>query len=370
MPPGDNAHTIHSGMPTLPSVMGYGEVTALEDYRPGDLATTEYMFGCGQCHPMDPAKHRDGIVQVEVSPAGAPTNSLRSMNDPNAAYSGTIGQKSGSCSGVACHSTGQKYPTFKASPPWNTTTTITCDACHANPPSYPSGGAGTDTANTHMVISDDGYVLGHFAGFMGAWYGSNHGRGSAWGPGGADSAPITCQTCHFESVDPTNVGPSGFYYLDTSGTYTLPDPNGGPAITSWFDDSCGNCHTGQVGAPAKGVGRALALRHVNGRRDVVFDPRETTGGLTGYTGAPSSPNLRPYWWSNLSGPPGVTYPGNLYENPDWSTHLKGASYDSYSKTCSNVGCHLRQGTTGYPLVWGRTPVGSITCDACHGYGGY
>ena len=113
VPPADNAHVLHSGAPVFPPTLDYGEVTSLEDYRPTDLSATSYMFGCGQCHPMDPANHMNGSTEVEVSPLGAPAGSMRAMNDVSAAYAGTIGQRSGSCSGVACHSSGQATPALR-----------------------------------------------------------------------------------------------------------------------------------------------------------------------------------------------------------------------------------------------------------------
>ena len=364
-PPTDHAHALHSGAPLNPSAYAYGDLGILEDFRPGDLTATEYMFGCGYCHPLDSSRHMDGTVQVEVTPNGAPAGSLRARNDPAAAYSGTVGETPGRCSGVWCHSSGQATPSFASSPAWNTTVPIACDGCHGNPPSYPSGGAGTATANTHVVVADDGWVLGHFAGLLGPWHTSYHGHGDSWG---LDAAPITCQTCHFETVDPYNTGPSGFYYLDTSGNYALIDPaTGQPAI---LYDACQTCHTGQAGAPPPGWGKVRPLRHVNGKRDVVFDARDLPLPLNGYDGAPTGSNTRPYWANLTYGAPGTMYPGAVYENGTWSVHLKDASYEPTTKTCSNVACHLRESRPPYPLVWGTDPVGSATCDRCHGYGGH
>jgi predicted CxxxxCH...CXXCH cytochrome family protein len=378
VPPADNAHVLHSGAPVFPPTMGYGEVTMLEDYSPTAFTATEYKFGCGQCHPMDPAKHMDGTIDVEVSPAGAPAGTLRSTNDTSAAYTGTVGQKSGSCNGVACHSSGQATPVFVSSPPWNTTTPISCDSCHANPPRYANGGEGTATANTHVVAGDDGYAVGHFGGFHGPWGNTYHGY--TGGAGGYDSAPITCQTCHYRSVDPANTGPSGFYYLDTTGNYSVNDPVSGLPSIIWDpvtgagqvnNEACLNCHTGAPGAAPQGIGRALALRHVNGRREVDFDPRSSAGTLAGYPGAPSGPNLKPYWWSGIGGP-GALYNGAVYENGTWSADLVNATYNPATKTCTNVACHIQESNTAFPalppLRWGKSPVGWSSCDSCHGYG--
>ena len=369
VPPSDNAHVLHSGAPVFPPTMGYGEVTKLEDYDPAAYTATAYKFGCGQCHPMDMAKHLDGTTDVEVSPLGAPVGSMRAMNDVSAQYVGTIGQKSGSCSGVSCHSTGQATPTFVSSPAWNTTQPISCDACHANPPKYPNGGPDSGTENTHVVLADDGGTLGHFGGLIGPWLYSFHGYSNGVA-GVRESAPITCQTCHLESVDRNNTGPSGFYYLDTSGDYQIRDAAGNPAATLY--DACGNCHTGLAGAAPKGWGKAAPLRHVNGRPDVVFDTRDLPGALTGYPGAPSGINLQPYWFANpYYGGPSALYNGAVCENNTWSVNLKSASYDYETKTCTNVACHLQESNSDFPalppLRWGKTPVGWASCDACHGY---
>ena len=71
-------------------------------------------------------------------------------------------------------------------------------------------------------------------------------------------------------MDPAAAGPSGFYWLDTTGAYQLP---GGQ-----LHFACSACH-GTAGGPPSGAGKVLPLRHVNGRREVVFDPRTTLPDL-------------------------------------------------------------------------------------------
>lgn len=252
VPPSTGSHAVHYGDSASPPLAGYGDTRTVSDFLPG--GAPYYMYGCGNCHPLDDAKHANGSVEIELYSAAAPAGSLKARSKPSAAYAG------GKCSDVYCHSSGQATPAFVVSPAWvgGKLPEPRCAACHGNPPKYPSGGAGSATANTHVILADDGWEYGHFGGLPGPWHTTYHG-GTTEG-----SAPITCQTCHYDTVAVTNVGPGGFYYLDTTGNYDL----GGQ-----LDYVCTFCHTGQAGAPAQKAGAIATKRHVNGTRDVVFDPR-------------------------------------------------------------------------------------------------
>lgn len=341
VPPDTGAHSRHYGYVAEPPEAVYGELTVVADVFPG--GADYYLFGCGNCHPIDEAAHLDGEVQIELYDASAPAGSLKARNDPGAAYA-----EDGTCSGVYCHSSGQDQPLYVSSPPWDgSLAEPRCASCHGNPPNTPSnGGLDTDgdgiidtaapNPNTHVVIADDGWELGHFGGLPGPWHTSYHGGTSfsstvsvttaedggdytlvidipaqrvevtyhagtgetsesiaqgitdlitddptfisdsdntgdglpdpyftlaasvtnegvgqlsfgsvTWSCGfgwtcrnpyrvfvedpkltvvafaGNASAPITCQTCHYDTVDPDHTGPSGVYYLDTSGDYQL-----------------------------------------------------------------------------------------------------------------------------------------------------
>lgn len=367
-PPASGAHAVHFGLGGVAGSGSYGDLAILENRYPSSTPTTApavYAFGCGHCHPLDPVKHLDGTVEVEVYDAAAPAGSLKARADPAAAYSGGA---DGTCSGVYCHSSGQEIPSWVKpyggpailSPAWTTGGPPGCAGCHDDPPRYPSGGAGAPDANTHLQLADDGWEYGHFPGLLGAWHTSYHGAWSA----GADAGPVTCQTCHEQTVDPVATGPSAFYWLDTAGQYQLPGGDAGRlASAQWQATQCATCHAAGGTAPA-GAGRVLPLRHVNGTREVAFDPR-TLLPVNAYPGAPTSGLTRPYWVRGLSGPPTSVPPGGLYE-PDTSTfsvELSGASYDLATKTCSSVACHLQE----TQVRWGVTPVGWSTCSPCHGY---
>jgi hypothetical protein len=210
----------------------------------------------------------------------------------------------------------------------------------------------------------------------------SHGYMFGTPPSLIDSAPVTCQTCHVQTTDPSNTGPGGFYYLDTSGDYTI----AGATNASY---SCTSCHTGQAGAPLTGTGKVLPLRHVNGSRDVNFDKR------TGNPNAAWVPDAirptRPYWFRPASptnwGWDRVTvidwigvYPTGYTVQFDFA----GSEYNPADKTCTNVACHMSQGNTNYvgdvgpdrfiKLQWGSTyyadgtydPVtNESACTLCH-----
>jgi predicted CxxxxCH...CXXCH cytochrome family protein len=313
---------------------------------------------------------------VDLAPPAAATGSLKDRNDPAAAYDpGT-----GTCSGVYCHSNGkgitvrvrtapgviEDVAPFRTTPAWVSGVSLGCDGCHANPPRYESGGAGADDANTHLQLDSDGWETGHFGGLPGPWHDSKHG-GDSWGPDQMAS-PITCQTCHFETADPSSAGPSGFYWLDTTGDYQIPGGALGYA--------CASCHAPGDPAAPTGNGRVLPLRHVNGRPDVAFGPRlALPPGTPGLPPAPFTPS-RPIWVTDAGistlGPDAIREPDPIpppppggwpYSNATLSMHLGSAGYDPATKTCTNVSCHLAQTS----VTWGG-PTGSYACGACHGFG--
>ena len=342
VPPATGAHLRHYGDVSSPPLASYADLDTVASYRP--QGAPYYMFGCGNCHPLLEDAHGNGKVDVELYDPSAPPASLKARSPKSASWS------AGKCADVYCHSSGQASPAFVPTPAWSNGALPAprCAACHDNPPRYPSGGGGSATANTHVVMGDDGWELGHFGGLPGPWHGSYHGAGAA------RAAPITCQTCHFETVDPANVGPGGFYYLDTEGLYDL----GGS-----LKYACGTCHTGAANAPAIKSGAVRTARHVDGSREVTFDPRTTLPiNVVGLPAAPNRPS-RPYWIAGAI--PSALPPSSSADGTTWSLSLDGATYDPKTKACANVPCHVRQSFGGAPLLWGTTPVGWATCSACH-----
>jgi predicted CxxxxCH...CXXCH cytochrome family protein len=176
-------------------------------------------------------------------------------------------------------------------------------------------------------------------------------------------------------VDPAAAGPSGFYWLDTTGDYHLPscsvwpcpagESGGDPArLTNplYLYYQCTACHDGTK-APVGG-GKVLPLRHVNGKRDVVFDPRTTLPAIAWLPAAPNVPT-RPYWVTNANPMvtiPDPSIPDAVMDGATLSLHLQSARYDPATKTCTSVACHLAQTT----VVWGA-PHGNVACGPCHGF---
>ena len=354
-PPADRGHQIHA----IASAVVYGDTRVTADLL--SASTTRYAFGCGNCHPLDFAAHAvhtgaspSLLPIVDLSRAGAPAGSLRARNGDAASFDPVAK----TCSGVYCHSSGQANPGYVTSPGWTSGATLGCGGCHANPPRYVSGGAGAADANSHLgLLSFAGDVLeaGHFAGFPGVSH-SYSKHGGAMQPStsywyGESSAPITCQTCHFDTADGANTGPSGFYYLDTTGDYEV----GG---TAGITLSCDGCH---AGTPAPGIGAVRPYFHVNGVRDVAFDRRailDVTGTPT-LPGAPNTPT-RPYWYGNASGWVAALLPGNM-DGTTLSLDLTAASWNAADKSCGTVSCHLNRTS----VQWGEPLDAAATCLVCH-----
>ena len=356
-PPATGAHVAHFG-PTGITTISYTDTSTLENRFPNATPTSApavYAYGCANCHSVISGNHRNGSVDVKLYEAAAPAGSIKARNAITATYDPTAK----TCNGVYCHSSGQASPTFIGTPGWNSGVHLGCAGCHTNPPAYASGGAGSFTANSHLNLADDGYEFGHFLGMPGAWHTSKH--GGNWSA--TDNAtPITCQTCHYETTDPSNTGPSGFYYLDTTGNYAIPGGDSGRIGSGWQASiQCGYCH--KTGGATTGTGKILPLRHVNGARDVVFDPRTTVPAIPWLPAFPNTPTL-PYWVTDpgLSGywPSGLTWIGTTL-----SFGLNTSTYEPATKTCTSVACHVAEQRP----VWG-TPYqyytnSSATCYTCH-----
>lgn len=358
-PPPTGAHLRHARRAL--SEVAYGDLRTLEEVDPQSTAT-DYAFGCGHCHPLDPASHLDGQVQVELAPAGARAGSLRARNAPTAAWE----PASRTCSGTACHSSGQATPAFATTGTWDGGPTPSgCAACHGNPPDYVNGGAGAADANGHLALvpGPNATVVtwGHVAGLPGLRHGSAHGDPDPNLATRGEAAPLTCQACHYDTVDPANVLPGRLFYLDTTVRTSLP----GATSFATGEHLCQACHDGQSGRPAGGAGRALPLRHVNGKREVVFDPRSTVPA--GYQAGKVSPApVRPYFvasaFDNLYGVPPVTA-ATVVDGATISFPLGEARYDPATKSCSTVACHFKDAAASQ---WGegyatQQPGGCATC---------
>lgn len=355
-PPATGAHLAHVN--TTPTTYGVDSKTS----DTLTAAATIYDFGCGNCHPTDGSQHTGGAV--DLTPTSGTVGSLKAHNSGTAAYSSITN----TCDGVYCHSSGQATPTFKPTPGWFSGASLGCDGCHANPPNYTNGGPGAASANGHVALWADGtYEWGHYAGFPGVSHENSKHGGTAMATTdywyGQSSAPITCQTCHYDTADKTNTGPSGFYYLDVTGNYELSDAG------LVYTYACASCHDGTK-APVGTGGRVMPFFHVNGTRDVRFDPRTDLTGMDATylaTKLPASPNTptRPYWYSNGAPAMGSLKPlpaDVLEEGTSVSMHLGAAGWNASTKTCSSVTCHFKQTS----VQWGGTNgTTTAACYSCH-----
>lgn len=353
-PPPTGAHAVHVGDAEAAALVRYGDLRTLADYRlEGGPA---YLFGCGSCHPADRSRHVDGRVEVELDGLSAAPGTLRAENGDGAGYT------AGRCGNVYCHSSGQAASarTYVVTPDWyGPAGTLGCGGCHGNPPRQANAGPG-DGANGHYNGWDPTLGLGGHVSTVTLHGRPRHGLPvDTWDGWASVSAPMTCQTCHFGTVDPSNTGPGGFYYFDTTGDYADP--------ASPAPYRCQSCHNGQPGGQPAGRGKILPLLHVNGRRDVLFDRRETLPN--GYPAFWSGLPPRPYWHfepdgmgTNLAGVDAVfdltgtnAYGGAYGSIMSWN--LKNTQWDPATKSCSAVPCHLQKQT----WTWG---IGRI-CSACH-----
>jgi len=300
------------GAPPIPEItLQYGDLRTTADFMAGEPFTYN-MIACGNCHPLDPSFHGNGVWgDVELSNANAPAGSLKSLS-PNGSYEMTTG----TCSNVYCHSANSWTTDGNVPMPWpeatgwnkdidplprplpdniitervykdvtwNSGQTLTCNGCHDSPPQTTAldndGGAG----DSHSWIDPYGYESLH-----------------AWNMG---FDAIGCRTCHYDTVREAS-----------QVEYDYP----APYRRSYHD-----------------VPLYDKAKHVNGSVDVAFDTADN-----------------------------FTYNSSYY-----LTHttydLSTATFDPATKTCSNVGCHFQQTsvTWGLPYRWYELDV---ECDRCHGY---
>ncbi len=318
-PPQTGTHLVHfNSAPT--NTLTYGDTTI-------NSTADAYRFGCGNCHPLNPSKHMNGTVDVELYDPTAPVGSIKAKNPVTASYtpgasistytinvSGSVSYSNGICDNVYCHSgkavssgpvglpltglngapildangnlTYAPYTvtisrSYKTTPAWGTNSTgtnstyVTCTECHQFPLTTSSPSVEAGVGDSHQWIDSQGY-------------GNLH----AWNMGSLGFAPISCRTCHANTVTQPNTWSRNAFDVTTYGPVPLADRRS----------------------------------HVTGSPDVTFDIVDPIS----YT--------KPY-------------------------DLSGAAYDPGTKTCSNVSCHLLQTT----VVWG-SPYrynDPNECNVCH-----
>lgn len=237
-PPATASHLKHFGGTAAQAA--YGSTAIAQDFSANAGA---YLMNCGNCHPMDGSKHGNGVVDVELYNPQAPAGSLKALNPASAAYnqgfvayvdSRGLAYTRGNCSNVYCHSYNDWTTTASIGvndPNWESKVVatrkyrtvmwggaaLTCSGCHGNPTqtSYPTndGGAG----DSHSWIDSYGYQSLHTYNM--------------------ESDPVSCKTCHFDTVKQVNSFTSNNLDVRTLGDVPI----------------------------------ANFSKHVNGRNDVAFD---------------------------------------------------------------------------------------------------
>jgi predicted CxxxxCH...CXXCH cytochrome family protein len=270
---------------------------------------TGYAFGCGQCHPLDPARHLNGgRAEVELYNPAAPAGSLKARS-PMAVYTpgattfyddAGIPYTQGSCGNVYCHS----GPTY------------------ATPAAVPR--PGVDFAFAGYPVSYPAYAVDVARGFSTvAWGGASAGCGGCHGfPLRTSEPTVSAGVGQSHSM----VGATG---LESGHAF---NHNGTPL-------NCRTCHHDTVTA-ANSTGKV--------------------GGLTTYGPVPIAG-----WAQHVNGLPDVAFDTvNAVAVSGVTQSLAAATYQQATATCANVSCHKSQSAVknGHPF---RPDSVSIECNACH-----
>jgi predicted CxxxxCH...CXXCH cytochrome family protein len=312
LPPDTGTHKIHFSAPT--DAISYNGTEGTAETNPGGNG---YGFNCGNCHPSGGGSHGNGVfnagggdAEIDLSPAGAPPGSLKSLNSPLAEYipgeevlvdANGMKYTLGTCNNIYCHSSKTyesgpvpapdtdfpfdniypiSYPEYEVVEkriyePATWGGQIACDGCHGFPPRTTSENAQAGVGQSHSWIDDQGYDNMH------AW---NHGYG-----------PIGCAACHAGTV--TDLGET--YYAGPGEGVAFYEPI---PITNFEN-------------------------HVNGVGNVAF----------------------------------TTEPVKVKGYHDLTT----AAYNPETRSCNSVSCHIFEETVkwGAPYRWWN----SSECNKCHQY---
>lgn len=335
-PPSTGTHLAHFNPDRGTS--DYGDTRITEDFvQAGDSV---YVFGCGNCHPVDVSHHINNVpnsgggeAEVLFYDSNAPTSSLKELHPDSASYipgstvytdargySYTLGE----CQNIYCHSTGRvasvrEYSNME----WGGTfpgNESRCAQCHQTPPDYDNG-SGVDNANAHYLyeIWNNRWPGGHVLGI--------HWEHDATLVANSTATLLDCNICHYATT--TFCGDT--YLYD-------PDPQGATCSSS-------SCHTALTDPPSNSPGLITNTAvHVNGDRDVVFSTEE-------YRTA-STLSIVPTGWIRTP-------------NYDYTLELPNTGYDPVTKTCTNAPCHLDQTSVAWGQVSGSGSGGWMCAGSCH-----
>jgi predicted CxxxxCH...CXXCH cytochrome family protein len=306
-----------------------------------NASTGEYQYGCGNCHPVDPANHQNGTVNITLNSShGGTVKSLNNVANDTTGYSQTEGT-SVTCSAAYCHSDAKGN--YMASPDWYGSGFAgnECSSCHNDPPMYANTGPGTANANSHYT--PDGFMGGP-AGHLGIHYDNVYtgtigllsqsgGVGSGAGHGDPNtSTTMACTICHAGTVD--WIGDSSKYStLSYAGTE--------------FDCSVAGCHDGTTAFQNTAGVITNKNLHVNGSKDIVM-MTSTLKSKSQLRDAYFNDQLEPYGWHRNNGYKQGT---NSYDS-----NTPSNQYVPSTKTCV-TSCHI-----GESVRWGDP---NVDCLSCH-----
>ena len=313
------------------------------NYTANNSSGSVYRFGCANCHPTDPAKHRNGTVEVTLASnkaGGGYMNSLNTLVTTDTGGYTRGGTGNLTCETVYCHSNGKStsltLADYRQTPNWygGTFGANRCGSCHDNPPQY----AGQSHYTPVSTIGDNGRGLppfretGHMVGihFMNTYAGNkktgflgfSSSGNKAHGNAGL-ATTISCYICHSGIVDGTVID-----------TYTM--------TGTGSDFRCSNCHNASSRTPLQVGQIANTALHINGRKDVAFSPStfRTKAQLANVANALG-------WTRN-----GTYKAAGAYDSFDLSV----ATWNPASKTCLTA-CHVNQPN----ITWGA----QLKCVSCH-----
>jgi predicted CxxxxCH...CXXCH cytochrome family protein len=341
------SHGVH-----INDLLSSGMVT-IYNYTGIHNSGTVYRIGCANCHPTDPAKHRNGTVEVTINKSKlggvsyvSTLNSLATADGIGVANSGVTGTAGLHvyCAASYCHSNGRTIPLtaldFKDSPDWYQITPPTanrCGMCHDNPPQYAGQSHYVTSStlgnnNSGGPYKDSGHMVGiHFKntakgnnqnGFLGYSNTGNMAHGNT-----ALATTISCYICH-----------SGIVSTSTIDTYAM------TGSASKF--RCATCHTGSTRTKLQNGLIVNTALHMNGVKDVVFYPG------TIKTKAQLATAANALGWIRSGS--GIYKDVAAYD----IANLAVSTWDSGTKTCLTA-CHVNQPG----ITWG----GALQCVSCHAH---
>ena len=298
------------------------------NYTANKTTSTEYRFGCANCHPMDEATyHMNGTIDISLNKNTAGIGSLRTKNSvttDTAGYTQVV-NTTVTCSAAYCHSNGVTTPTYATTINWYATSLATdkCQICHGNSPGAAGQIAGSAAHGAHVVGI---HYKGIFNGKSGFLPQSATKGGAVNAAHGTDSraTTINCNLCHNDTV-----------------TQAAND----------YNSACVSCHGATI---VKNSGDLIANKtfHVNGainiklaNTKIVSKAQIRPTSFTSYTAATAG-----NWARNKS------FYKNYTSAYDVSRTAMQVTDYNVSTGCSNLSCH-----NGKTVKWTDT----VTCKSCH-----